>query len=86
MAGLLEEAGMAVMWLLFGVAAWLAAVAGGIGLCRAAAEGDRLLAQLPVDELERLYAEPDRYCPTCGGWLAGDDLFDSAECQGAWLA
>lgn len=40
----------------------------------------------PVDELERLYAEPDRYCPTgCGTWLAGTDLFCGTECQTLWL-
>ena len=38
------------------------------------------------DDLERLYATPDRYCPACGAWLAGDALFCGAECQGAWLA
>ena len=38
------------------------------------------------DDLERLYATPDRYCPACGAWLAGDALFDSVECQSEWLA
>ena len=37
------------------------------------------------DDLELLYATPDRYCPACGAWLAGDALFDTPECQTAFM-
>lgn len=66
-------------------AAWIVTAIGVLGLCRAAAEGDRAMRP-PLDDLERLYATPDRYCPACGAWLAGDALFCGAECQEAWLA
>lgn len=75
------------MWFA-GVVGWLTTLVGVLGLCRAAAEGDRQLHAHypPLDELERLYAEPDRYCPTgCGTWLAGTDLFCGTECQTLWL-
>ena len=65
--------------------AWIAAAIVGLSLCRAAAEGDRAMPP-PWDDLERLYATPDRYCPACGAWLAGDGIWCGAECQGAWLA
>lgn len=70
-----------MMWVL--AVAYTACIVGVLGLCRAAAIGDRQLHAQP-DDLERLYAEPDRYCPACGTWLAGDALFDSPECQ-AWF-
>lgn len=73
-----------MMWL-FGGAVTAAAVLFALGLGRAAKDADMHAQHPPLDELERLYAEPDRYCPACGGWLAGDDLFDSAECQAAWM-
>lgn len=76
-----------MMWFAGGIVAWAAAAVSVIGLCKAAARGDRLHAQHPpLDELERLYAEPDRYCPTgCGTWLPGVDQFCSPECQTLWL-
>lgn len=74
-----------MMWFAGGIA-WAAAAVSVVALCKAAARGDQLHAQYPpLDELELLYAEPDRYCPACGGWLAGDDLFDRPECQAAWM-
>ena len=65
--------------------AWIVTAIGVLGLCRAAAEGGRAMRP-PLDDLERLYATPDRYCPACGAWLAGDALFDTPECQSEWLA
>ena len=38
------------------------------------------------DDLERLYATPDRRYCDCGARLAGDALFDTVECQSEWLA
>lgn len=73
------------MWLL-AVFVWLATVVGVLGLCRAASEGDRAMHSTPGDDLERLYALPDRYCPTCSAWLPGEQLFCGDACQGAWLA
>ncbi len=78
-------------WIFAGVFAWLVTAIGVLGLCRAAAEGDRAMRWPPLDDeeaWEQLRARlegPTRYCPACGGWLAGDDLFDTPECQGAWL-
>lgn len=81
-------------WLVGGIVAWLALAASTIAMCKAAARGDHAHAHHPpLDELERLYAEPDRYCPTCGTWLGGDALWCHSanplapaepECQSVW--
>lgn len=73
-----------MMWLAGG-AITAAATLIALGLCRSAANADHHAQYPPLDELERLYAEPDRHCPACGGWLAGADLFDTPQCQAAWM-
>jgi len=58
-------------------------------LCRAAADADRAPRPPATDpaweDLRRQLEEPARHCPMCGTWLAGDDLFDTAECQWLWM-
>jgi hypothetical protein len=66
------------------------AVIGAVGMvwiwAPAYPKPDRHEFMRAMDELERLYGEPDRYCPTgCGTWLPGDALWCSTECQALWM-
>lgn len=82
------------MWLAGLVVGWLTSLVGVLGLCRAAANGDRQLhAHHPRldddqawEQLRRQLEEPSTWCAACGDQTLGGDLFCGSACQTAWLA
>lgn len=81
-----------MMWLAAAAVAWLAtAIAIGVlGLCRAAANGDRAM-HAPLDDepwaaLVRRLEGPTSWCATCAQPITDDRLWCGDECAQEWLS